>query len=194
MTPGAVYSKKDLPSNPKEVTYMKCVPYCQAVGSLMYTAVATHPDITFTVSILSWFLENPGNIHWEAVKCIFRYLKGTKNFQLTYGNEWHNLEGFIDANGNMQENQHVISSNVFLINGGAISWSSKKQELVTLLTAKSEYVVATHTSKKAKWLHKLLGKLFPHLLNLLTTLYCDNQSAIKLAITDNYHSYTWHLD
>ncbi len=51
-----------------------------------------------------------------------------------------------------------------------------------------------HVSKEAMWLHKLLSKLFSHLLNLLTTLHCDNQSAIKLAITNNYHSYTWHLD
>jgi hypothetical protein len=51
-----------------------------------------------------------------------------------------------------------------------------------------------HASKEAKWLHKLLGELFPHLLRLPTSLYCDNQSAIKLAITDNYHSRTKHLD
>ncbi len=87
MTPGAVYSKKDSPSNPEKTAHMKHVPYRQAVSSLMYTAVATHPDITFIVSILSQFLENLGNIHWEAVKCIFHYLKGTKNSQLTYGNK-----------------------------------------------------------------------------------------------------------
>jgi hypothetical protein len=53
MTPGAVYSKMDLPFNSKEVTYMKCVPYRQAIGSLMYAAIATYPDITFAISILS---------------------------------------------------------------------------------------------------------------------------------------------
>jgi hypothetical protein len=128
------------------------------------------------------------------VKHTFHYLKGTRNTQLTYGSEHHDLEGFCDTNGSMQEDQYAISGYTFLIDGGTISWSSKKQELVTLLTAESEYVVATHASKEAKWLHKLLGQLFPHLLHLPTTLYCDNQSAIKLATTDNYHSHTQHLN
>jgi hypothetical protein len=94
----------------------------------------------------------------------------------------------------MQEDQHAITGYTFLIDGSIISWSSKKQELVTLLTAELEYVVATHTSKEAKWLHKLLGQLFPHILHIPTMLYCNNQSAIKLATTDNYHSHTKYLD
>ena len=53
---------------------MKKVPYREAVGSLMYATVATHPDITFAISTLSQFLENPGFVHWEAVKRVLRYL------------------------------------------------------------------------------------------------------------------------
>jgi hypothetical protein len=87
IAPGATYSKKDLPSSPEEVAQMKHVPYRQAIGSLMYATVATRPDITFAVSILSRFLENPGNVHWEVVKRTLRYLKGTRNTQLTYGSE-----------------------------------------------------------------------------------------------------------
>jgi hypothetical protein len=79
MAPEAIYSKKDSPSSAKEIACMKCVPYPQAISSLMYTAVATCPDITFAVSILSWFLENLGNIHWEVVKHTLHYLKGTRD-------------------------------------------------------------------------------------------------------------------
>jgi len=61
--------------------------YCQAIGSLMYLAVATHPNIAFAVSMLSHFLNNPGDAHWEVVKHIFRYLKSTRDLQLTYGDE-----------------------------------------------------------------------------------------------------------
>jgi hypothetical protein len=63
IAPGAIYSKKDLPSSAKEIACMKRIPYCQAIGSLMYATVATCPDITFAVSILSRFLKNLGNIH-----------------------------------------------------------------------------------------------------------------------------------
>ena len=58
----------------------------------------------------------------------------------------------MDADGSLQEHRHAISGYVFLVNRGAISWSSKKQELVTLSTAESEYVTATYAAKEALWL------------------------------------------
>jgi hypothetical protein len=64
---------------------MSKIPYRQAIGSLMWAAVATRPDIAFAVSLLSQFLENPGGTHWTAVKCVFKYLKGTKHCKLTLG-------------------------------------------------------------------------------------------------------------
>ena len=149
MVPGTIYSKKDLPFSPDEAARMQCVPYRQAIGSLMYLAVATHPNIAFTVSILSRFLDNPGDMHWQAVKRIYRYLKPTKDLQLTYGSERHDLEGYTDADGGSQEDRHTISGYSFLIDGGAISWSAKRQELVTLSTAEAEYVAATHAAKEA---------------------------------------------
>ena len=176
MVPGTIYSKKDSPSSPDEAARMQRVPYCQAIGSLMYLAVATCPNIAFTV------------------KCIYRYLKLTKDLQLTYGSERHDLEGYTDANGGSQEDRHAISGYAFLIDGGTISWSAKRQELVTLSTAEAEYIAATHTAKEALWLHKLFGDILPDLLHPPMTLHCNNQSAIKLVTTDNYHACTKHID
>ena len=84
MVPSAFYSKHDAPSSPSDVARMRKVPYREAIGSPMYAAVATRPDIAFSVSVLSRFLENPGEAHWEAVKRIFRYLAGTRDHALTY--------------------------------------------------------------------------------------------------------------
>jgi hypothetical protein len=56
---------------------MKSVPYREAVGSLMYASMGTRPDITFAVSTVAQFLENPGATHWEAVKCIFRFIQNS---------------------------------------------------------------------------------------------------------------------
>lgn len=193
MIPGLVYSKDHSPTTPDEVMRMQKTPYREAIGSLMYAAVATRPDIAFAVSALSQFLANPGIAHWEAVKRVFRYLAGTKTYELTYGSERHGLEGFTDADGATQEHRRAISGYAFLIDGGAISWSSRKQELVTLSTAEAEYVAATHAAKEAIWLRKLIGELFPHLI-IPTTLYCDNQAALKLATDDNYHARTKHID
>ena len=97
-------------------------------------------------------MENPGRVHWEAVKRVFCYLLGMKNWRVTYETTEEGLEGYTDAGRSSQEHHHVISSYAFLVNGGAISWSSKKQSLITLSTAKSEYVAATNATKEALWL------------------------------------------
>ena len=172
---------------------MKKVPYCQAIGSLMYTAVAMHPDISHSVSTLSCFLDNPSMTHWEAIKCIFCYLVGTQDFALTYGTEHHDLIGYSDTNGAMEEHRHAISGYTFIIDGGAVSWYSHKQELITLSTAEAEYVAAMHAVKEAIWLCQLIHQFFP-LPTLPTTIFCDNQAAIKLAYDDNYHTHTKHID
>ena len=74
MDPSIQLSKDQCPSTPEEVAEMCKVPYQEAVGSLNYCTVATWPDITFSVSLLAQFMENPSCIHWEAVKWVFRYL------------------------------------------------------------------------------------------------------------------------
>ena len=172
---------------------MRKVPYREAIGSLMYASVATRLDIAFAVSTLSQFLDNPGEAHWEVVKRIFQYLSSTRDYTLTYGGEWHDLVGYTDADRASQDHRQAISGYAFLIDSGAISWSSRKQELVTLSTAEAEYVAAMHTAKECIWLRRLIGELFPALLSP-TTLYCDNQAALKLATDDNYHAHTKHID
>ena len=61
---------------------MRHIPYMEAVGSLMYAVIGTQPDIAYTISYLARFMANPGHVHWEAVKRVIRYLKGTKDVKL----------------------------------------------------------------------------------------------------------------
>ncbi len=187
MTPGIVHSRSDCPSDPAELDRMKKTPYREAIGSLMYASVATRPDITYSVSALLRFLDNPGTIHWEAAKRVLHYLSGTKNLTLTYGEERHDLVGYTDADGASHEHRHAVSGYTFLIDGGTISWQSRKQEIITLSTTEAEYVATTHAAKEAIWLRHLISQLFPAPPSP-TTLYCDNQAAIKLASKDNYHA------
>jgi hypothetical protein len=79
------------------------------------------------------------------------------------------------------------------MDGGAISWSSRKQELVTLSTAEAEYVAAMHAMKECIWLHCPTGEILPTQSKSIT-LYCDNQATLKLAQGDNYHARTKHID
>src|ERR1700743_287796 len=159
---------------------MKHVPYRKSIGSLMWAAVATCPDMAYPVGILSKFLDNPGPAHWESTKRVYRYLLGTKALRLTYGAGKKGLEGYSDSDGMSQEHRRAISGYAFLIDGGAISWSSKKQEIATLSTTEAEYVAMTHAAKEAVWLCALIAELFRPLEHPIT-LYGDNQSAIALA-------------
>ncbi|OJT10146.1 Retrovirus-related Pol polyprotein from transposon TNT 1-94 [Trametes pubescens] len=85
MDPHVALTVAQSPSTPAEIGTMRDVPYHEAVGSLMYTSLGMRPDITYTISILSHFSDNPGCMHWDAVRRVLRYLHGTKNLKLTYG-------------------------------------------------------------------------------------------------------------
>ena len=71
-------SKDQSPQTEEEREFMAKIPYASAIGSLMYAMVCTRPDIGHAVGVLSRFMANPGKAHWEAVKWILRYLRGTK--------------------------------------------------------------------------------------------------------------------
>ena len=97
MDPAARLTSAQSPSTTEEITAMQNVPYHEAVGSLMYAMLSTHPDICFAVQTVSRFNSKPGMTHWEAVKRIFKYLKGTKDLWLVYGGEARELLGFADS-------------------------------------------------------------------------------------------------
>ena len=181
------------PVDAAEFAVMRDVPYREAVGALNWAALATRPDIAFAVATVARFSANPGMAHWHVVKRIFRYLVGTRDLWLTYGESRRTLVGYADADGSMTEDRQAITGYAFLIDGGAISWSSKKQEIVSLSTTESEYVAATHGMKEALWLRNLLAEVFEPLTDA-TTLFSDNQSAIALTRDHQFHARTKHID
>ena len=76
---------------------MEKIPYKLAIGSIMYAMVSTRPDISHAVGVVSRFMRNPRKAHWEAVKWILRYLKGTSNHVLCFGGNKVQLQGYIDS-------------------------------------------------------------------------------------------------
>ena len=115
-----------------------------------------------------------------------------RDWVLVYGMKMKGLEGFTDVDGAMQEHRHAITGYAFLIDGGAVSRFSKKQEIVTLSTAKSEYVAATHAAKEAIWLHWFIGEVLQPLTNPIP-LYSDLQATIALTCDRSYHAHTKHI-
>jgi hypothetical protein len=87
-------SAEQAPASAAEHAIMRHVPYREAVGALNWAALATRPDIAFAVATVARFAANPGPPHWEAVKQIFRYLAGTRDLWLSYGETQRALQGY----------------------------------------------------------------------------------------------------
>ncbi|GJU02551.1 zinc finger, CCHC-type containing protein [Tanacetum coccineum] len=115
--------------------------YSRAIGCLMYAMTSTRPDIAYAVGRLSRFTSNPSRQHWKAITRVFKYLRGTKDYGLSYVGYPSVLEGYSDASWiNHVEDSSSTSGWVFLLGGGAISWASKKQTCITSSTMESEFV------------------------------------------------------
>jgi len=125
MEPSAGLHSGQSPSTGTEFAAMRHIPYQEAIGSLMYALLGTRPDISYAVTTVSRFSGNPGMVHWDAVRRIYHYLLGTKDLKLTYGGVEGVLVGYADVDGSMAEDRKAISGYAFLIDGGAVSWSSK---------------------------------------------------------------------
>jgi hypothetical protein len=168
--------------------------YQSALGALMYTMLATCPDIVFAVGTLSKFAATPGQMHWTALKHVYQYLCGTINKCLTYqGDPDTDLHVFVDADWASDINDwRSITGYAFLISGGAISWSLKKQSLVALSSTEAEYMAAAAATKEAVWLRTLLGEFNLSKTHAIT-LHIDNQSAILLASNSMFHECTKHI-
>ena len=102
--------------------------YQSMVGSLLYAAMATRPDIAQAVGTVSKYNSNPTEAHLTAVKRVFRYLKGTLNLCLKYQKqEDGSLSGYSDSDwAGDSDDRHSTTGNVFMMAGGAVSWLSKK--------------------------------------------------------------------
>ena len=135
-----------------EFTVMHNMPYHKAVDALNWVMLTTCPYIAFMVSTVARFSGNPGMAHWNAVKHVFRYLAGMHDLWLTYSKVQWALVEYADADGSMSEDHSAIMGFAFLIDSSTVSWSSKKQEIISLSTTESEYMVAMHGMKEGLWL------------------------------------------
>lgn len=166
----------------------------QLVGSLMYLT-ATRPDIMFIVSLISRYMECPTELHLEAAKRLLRYLKGTADFGLFYKRgRQQELIAYTDSDyaGDMDDRKST-SGYVFMMGSGAVSWSSKKQPVVTLSTTEAEFISAASCACQAIWLRRILETL-SHAQKTSTTVFCDNCSTIKLSKNPVMHGRSKHID
>lgn len=171
---------------------MANIPYASAIGSLMYAMVCTRPDIAHAVGVVSRFMSDPGREHWEAVKWLLRYLKGTAKVGLCFKGKDSVLRGYTDADlGGCKKTFKSTTGYVFTVGGTAVSWMSRLQKSVALSTTEAEYMAVAEASKELVWLKTFLEELGKKQADY--SLHCDNESAVKLAKNPVYHGKTKHI-
>ena len=172
---------------------INAIMYRRVVGGLQHLRM-TRPNIFCAVNKLSQFMQAPFEHHWGAVKCLLRYLNGTRSLNIRLLTDTPlTLHGFSDAGwvGNLDDR---TSTGAFLIFHGVnpISWNSTKQHIVAHCSTKAEYRAILATVAKLQWVKSLLSELLAP-MQLPPTLFSDNLGATYLSANSAFHSRMKHL-
>ena len=136
---------------------------------------------------------NPGKDHWEVVKWIFKYLRGSSKLFLTFGDSKLVLKGYVDADwaGDL-DGRKSTSKCLFTFAGGAVLWQTRLQKCIALSTTKAEYIVANEAGKEMLWLKRFLQEL--SLKQDGYVVNCDSQSTINLSKNSMYHAHSKQIE
>ncbi len=163
-------SRAGCPTTAEEIAQMRLIPYRRAVGALAYLSNTSRPDIAHAVNLVSQFSQNPGAVHWRAVKAILRYLRGTTQFALIFApaataSSSHSSEEppvsiWCDANwAGCKDTRRSTSGYLLRFHGCWIDWRCHKQETVALSSCEAEYMALTDAATEARWIRTLLAEL-----------------------------------
>ena len=171
--------------------------YRKLIGMLLYIVVNTRPDIAASIAILSKKVEQPRNIDMNELKRVIRYLKGTRELKLKLNDKRNNNEkliAFSDANWAEDRTDRKSTSGHYCnLNGGTISWFSRKQNIIALSSCEAEYVALAETCKEVTWIREIL-KSFGITTSEATLIYTDNQSCIAMVENKKQSNKTKHID
>ena len=173
--------------------------YQQKVGSLLFAAIATRPDIAFAVSRLSRFNQRPGHKHHEAADRVFHYLFSTQDYCIRYGGDVQDLSSFVCASdasfGDNTLNRKSSQGYIMKLFDGAITWRANKQYTVTTLSTEVKLLAISQTAKEAIYLSRLIKALKLFLPEALTIKY-DNKQTIRLLVDKSTKLQTklYHVD
>ena len=168
--------------------------YRRLIGRLVYLT-NTRPDISFSVGLLSQFMDKPMIEHHQAALRILKYVKMSPSLGLFFPTvSDHKLTAFADADwGSCLDTRRSTTGYCFFYGQALLSWKSKKQHTVARSSAEAEYRSLAAATCEAQWLSYLLADL--HLpVKEPITLFCDNRSAIHIANNPVFHERTKHID
>lgn len=155
--------------------------------------IGTRPDVAYAIGLVSRFMSKPGEMHWEAVKWLLRYLKGSTGLNLVFtkGSDFK-VQGFCDSDHAADlDRKRSTSGYVFTVGGNTVSWKSSLQPVVALSTTEAEYIALTEAVKEAIWIRGLLEDM--RIKPESAAVWSDSQSAICLSKNNAFHERTKHI-
>ena len=188
--------KLDLAEDREETELKDIKGYLAIVGSLMYMALATQPDISFAVTALCRYNSRPFTSHLTAAKRVLRYPKSTADFGLHFSSSGSNdqLTGFTDSDwANVSANRTSQGGHIFLRSNGAVSWQSRTQDFIAMSTLEAEYIACSESSREAQLLLQLHRDIHAKDASLLP-INCDNLGADSHITTKVIKARTKHSD
>ncbi|XP_038880011.1 uncharacterized mitochondrial protein AtMg00810-like [Benincasa hispida] len=168
--------------------------YRRLVGKLNYLTL-TRPDIAYSVSIVSQYMSCPTVNHWVSLEHILCYLKVALGCGLLYKDYGHtNIECISNADwvGSKEDIRSTLGYCVF-VGGNLISWKSKKKNVVSRSSAKSEYRAMAQSVCELIWIYQLLVELRFE-ITTPTKLWCDNQATLHIASNPEFHERTKYIE
>lgn len=196
MQPNVRLLKSQSPKTDAERAETADVPFKAIVGSLLYAANVSRPDISYAVSQESRFAANPGATHIIATTHTLRYLKATKSKGLHYQQQCDGIApiAYVDADyGGDPETAIITTGYVVILSGAPVCWQSKLQYVVAQSSAESEYIALAAVCNEVKWLAMFLAELgYP--LQKPVQVNIDNQSAKAIAENPVQHQRSKHVN
>lgn len=188
---------KPIPATDQEHELAQHRPYPKLVGSILYAATVTRPDLAHAAGVLSRFISKWNESHWLAAKHCQRYIRGTSDLSLTF--DAHSSKrvalGYVDADwGGDMDTRRSTTGYIFKVYGGTIAWKSKRQPTVALSTTEAEYMASADAAKQAVWLRLLLEDIGLGLGDQALQLVNDNAGAIALSKNPVNHEKSKHID
>lgn len=185
------------PKSEEEQNLMKQIPYASIIGSVMYVMICTRPDLAHAVSITSRYMSNPGKAHWQALKWMLRYLRGSADYGIMYRRDEDqtrdSLEGYCDSDyATNRDNRKSQTGYIFTIFGSAVTWKSNLQSVVALSTTEAEYIALTDAVKQSFWLKGIMEDF--GVTQKKVAVNCDSSSAICLSKHQTFHDRSKHID
>ena len=192
---GIILDQNMSPKTDSERKEMANKPYRPVLGSVMWGQLATRPDLSFAVSLLSRFQADPGIEHWKGLLHVIGYIKNSMDYGLTYSRDADLTPlAYVDADyGGCRETRRSTSGYVFTMAGGAVTWSSKRQATVALSTVEAEYVAMSRCAQQLIWMQTWLDEVeIAH--TTPGVIRGDSRGAIALAKTTKDHGKVKHID